>query len=167
MKKSIAILLVLVTAFVSAFAAETSTLNLSTSVNNVLVGKIVSGTTVPTVENYDGAGSKTDQTFSAGTLSADFVYVYKTNLTKAPTVTVTANALKNGSNVMKYTFNSTDVTADTTTVELLTSADDADAATAGLRTIGKTFKVSIAEADFTNAPAGSYAATVSIEVKAN
>jgi hypothetical protein len=167
MKKSIAILLVLVTAFVSAFAAETSTLNLSTSVTDVLVGKIVSVTDVPTVESYDETVAKGDQTFSASTLSADFVYVYKTNLTKAPTVTVTANALKSGSNVMKYTFNSTAVTVDATTVALLSATDDPNAATAGLRTIGKTFEVSIAEADFTKAPAGLYEATISIEVKAN
>ncbi|MDY4611758.1 MAG: hypothetical protein SPD11_14205 [Sphaerochaetaceae bacterium] len=169
MKKSIAILLVMVVALVSVFAAETSTLNLSTAVNDVLVGKIVAGTIVPSVSAYDGAAAKVDQVFSVEELSADFVYAYKTNLTKVPAVTFKADALKSGSNVMKYTITAgspVDVAADGTGVTLLTAADDADV-NAGLRVIGKTFNVAIASDDFTKAPAGNYTATITIEVKAN
>ncbi len=110
-----------------------------------------------------------DQVFSEKELSADFVYAYKTNLTKVPTVTFKANALKSGANVMKYTItagSAVDVVTDNTSVPLLSNTDDPNV-NAGLRVIGKTFNVAIAETDFATAPAGTYSGAVTITYTAN
>lgn len=170
MKKTIAILLVLAVVMTGVFAATDATLNLTTIVTDQLDSKIVSGSTVPAnPAAFQAASAQTDQAFTADTLSADFSYAYMTNKTSAPSVTFVAAALKSGANVLEYSVAvaggaAMTVGADGAVIDL--GLADADV-NSGLRVIGKAFTVSIDSGDYAAAPAGNYAADITVNVSAN
>ncbi|MFA6841261.1 MAG: hypothetical protein WCR05_10820 [Sphaerochaetaceae bacterium] len=171
MKKVISILLVLVAAAGFAFAAIEATLDLTTTVGNVLESSLVEGSSALTLENFNNSQITVSKTVASTGLDVDLAYAYKTNLTSTPTVTVSADALETtGGLKIPYTITvgstPTEVTADGTSVTLLDSADDASP-TSGLRVISKVFNVKVTEAAMTAAAAGSYSATVTFTVAAS
>lgn len=175
MKKIVSILLISVASFGFAFAATDATLNLTTTVPNVLESLLVKGTTAPDLDSFVTSNTAVTQTLGTGTgeyLSANFVYAYKTNLTAAPTVTVKADRLKTSDAtplVLKYSVTpaggtAIPVTSDATLIALGMSDSTP---TTGLRVIAKGFAVSIADTDFTAAAAGTYTATITFLVAAS
>ncbi len=176
MKRIVSVAMVVCCA-VCCFAAAvpvTANLNLTTAVDGSIDAKIMNGTNVPTVSEFDATSgdyvSVSEKVFDKDTPVADFVYAYKTNEVAVPTVTFNADSLKSDDStyVLKYTIApdaaaSVPVTADSTTVPLLSAADDPDP-TSGLRVIGKTFRVSIDPVDLAKAAAGNYSADITITV---
>lgn len=171
MKKVISILLVLVAAAGFAFAATEATLDLTTTVGNVLESSLVESDSALTLATFDNSYVTVSKTVASTGLNVDLAYAYKTNLTSTPTVTVSAGALKTaGGLIIPYTITvgstPTTVSADSTSVALLGASDDTSP-TSGLRVVSKVFSVEVTEAAMTAAAAGSYSATVTFTVAAS
>ena len=171
MKKSIAVLLVMVVALVSVFAAGTSTLNLSTEITGVTKAGIVVAGAVPAAFPESVLGEEAQALTSA---PVSYAFVVETNQALA-TTTVVAGPVADGANYIGYTLAAGGATskatnADGASVTLL----EANANT-GKRVVGAVFTLAVdADADKTDkvfdlatAPAGTYSGVVTITYTAN
>jgi hypothetical protein len=176
MKKVISILLVLVAAAGFAFADDTATLNLKTTVDGAAKVKIVAGGVPESVSAFTSAedlnNSETAQTVS--TSAVTYAFAVKTNATSNAQVTLTAKPLGNGSNAyIKYSVTagnntSTATNSDGAPIELIAVSNNVYT---GMRVIGATFKVQAVNRDnndadtvfsIAEAPAGTYTGSVVI-----
>lgn len=176
MKKTIAILLILATAFVAAFAVETATLNLTTTVNGVTNVAVIKADSVPSAFPTSGIIGDTKQDVTSTATSYAFVVETNQNLAE---VTVQANVLKSGSNYITYTVTAGSQTSTATNVAgLAVKLMDASTNTVGKRVAGGVFTVQgvsttnstdVANSIFglNNAPAGTYEGSVTISYTAN
>lgn len=182
MKKTIAILLVMAVVLGSVFAGidtTDSTLNLTTTVAEELVGRFFpagEGVAAPTVASFNNDGGLSEDTFTiaSNNLSVQYYYAYKTNLTKAPAVTLTAKPLKHTEvagvtmayNVAVAEVGSGYVYGQDKNFSMNFDGLDTDP-TSGLRVFSRLFEVSVDESIFTNAPAGKYEGEIVIGISAS
>lgn len=168
MKKAIVTIIVLAIALTAAFATtSTATLDLTTTVEGKTFGLIAKGTTIPSLDQFADMltnGSNLDgstYTFTDN-LSADFVYAFQTNLQIAPEVKFTATELKSSEgNHLTYTVDGHQVTSTPITETLIPAGTPS---TEGLRVLGKTFKIALDQDSYNNAAAGTYNATLTINI---
>ncbi len=175
MKKAIAIISILAIAMAATFAAtaQTATVNLGTTINAILdagVTKTSNGTTFPTT----GIIGTESQTLS--TTSATYYFVVKSNTALAAT-TIAANVMKHTANneYIKYEVavgsSKSTATATAGTAIQLKAADT----TRGLHVWEQAFTVQAVDTDITpdnvyginDAPAGTYAGSITITYQAN
>lgn len=171
MKKTFAILLVFALTFAAAFAVETATLNLSTTVGGVTRAAIIKGDAVPNAFPTSGIIGDTKQDVTLTKVS--YVFVVETNQNLG-SVGIQAGILKSGNHHLFYEVvadgHSSIAAKDAGAILLLMVASPN---TAGKRVIGGVFTVQgvattgsadVANSVFglDNAPAGAYEGSVMI-----
>ncbi|MDY4611767.1 MAG: hypothetical protein SPD11_14250 [Sphaerochaetaceae bacterium] len=176
MKKTIAILLMLTISFAAAFAVETATLNLTTTVAGVTNVAVVKASSVPSTFPTSGIIGDAKQDVTSAPVNYAFVVETNQNLAE---VTVQANPLKSGSNFITYTVTAGSLTSTATDVAgTAVKLMDASTNTVGKKVTGGVFAVqgvsttdsaSVANHIFglNNAPAGTYEGSVTIFYTAN
>jgi hypothetical protein len=177
MKKTIMALLVLLLSFSAVFAVQTATLNLTTTITGVTNVAVIKSDSVP--KSFPAASAiigekKQDVTSTA----VKYAFVVETNQNLAA-VTVQANPLKSGDSYITYTVGTDNgVSVATTTAGAAVQLMPGSLNTTGKRVEGGVFTVQgvattsasdVANGVFglDNAPAGTYAGSVTISYTAN